>query len=339
MATTKQTTDEELYQRFRRDKDHAAFETLYGRYTPPSGDALLDWKGENLVDWVRFKHHVNAVDADDVVADCWADFIVNQPDINECFSAFAYQKLAWLVADYWDKRRWPEQRKSPESQQTSEQQKKPEKPWLMPWRTLTNCFLPLDDGQFPIMARAENTAALQDERIKARRHTYFLDHAIMQEAMTRLSPEEQQALHLHWIENMTIEEAAKAVGISFARFRRREEKALKRLCSEFFRIRHKTETLEDRMKLLSQWGDVRHDLHWVPDDKNQECDCSECEKYRREAASLCLIVPVRELVIAPTLNVIVQLTDPYGYKLPGQTAEMTFFGVGSGICQEMRIVA
>lgn len=44
------------------------------------------------------------------------------------------------------------------------------------------------------------------------------------------------------------------------------------------------------------------------------------------------------LVIAPTLNVVVQHTDLYGYKLPGQTTEMTFFGFGDGPCQKMRIV-
>ncbi len=317
MATANQPTDEELYQRFRRDKDHAAFETLYWRYTSPSGDALLDWNGENLVDWVRYKRFVRSFDAEDIVADCWADFIINQPDINECFRAFTYQNLEWLVADYWDKR------------------KRPENCWLKPWRALTNHFLPLDDEPFSIMVRAENTAALQDERIKARQHTYFLDLAIMQEAMTRLSPEEQQTLRLYWIEERTIEMAAKATGVTFAEFRRRKDEALERLCNEFFRIRHKTETLEDRTKLLSRWGDLRADLHWVPDDENQECDCSECEKIRRQMASHRIIAAAPELIIAPTLNVIVQLTDCDGYTLPGQTTQMTLFGIGGGVWQEM----
>ena len=235
MAAKKRPTDVHLYKRFRADnKDHAAFEMLYGRYYPPNGDALLDWDGENLVDWVQFEKGINGFDADDIVADCWADLIVNQPDIRRCFSAFVYQKLDWLIGDYWERRRWPKRRKSPENQDTPEQQKTPEeKFWLMPWRAKSNHFRPLDDKPLSIMVRAENTAALQDDRIRARQLTYFLDLAIMQEAMGRLSMQEQQTIDLHWLKGLTIEEAAKATGTTFWQFRKRSERALKRLCNEF----------------------------------------------------------------------------------------------------------
>ena len=280
-------SDEELYRRFRMDKDHAAFERLYQRYSPPSGD-LLDGDGQNLVDWVQCEKGINGFDADDIVADCWADLIVNQPDINESFKAFTYQKLEWLVADYWEKRRWPKRRKLPESQDSPEQKEKPEeKFWLMPWRARSNYtspFAPLDEKPSRTILRAEETAALQDDRIRARQLTYFLDLAIMQEAITRLSLEEQHTILLYWFKALTLTEAAKAAGTTFWQFRKRNERALKRLCNEFFDIRYKTETLEDRTKLLKQWGDVRPDLHWVPDDENEECDCPTCEKTRREIA-------------------------------------------------------
>ena len=157
--------------------------------------------------------------------------------------------------------------------------------------------------------------------------------------MSHLAPQQQQALQLHWLNGLGLKKAADAAGTTFARFRTRVDLALKCLCNEFFRIRYKTETLDDQMKLLSKWGDVRPDLHWVPDDRYEKCRCPECEKIRRESASYRIIVPATELVIAPTLNVVVQLTDRDGYKLPGKTKEVTFFGFGGGPCQEMRIVA
>ena len=135
MATTKRPTDVHLYKQFRADNmDHAAFEALYGRYYPPNGDPL-EWKGENLVDVVRHKYHINGFDADDIVADCWADLTINQPDIRRCFRAFVYQKLEWLIGDYWEKRRWTKPWKPPKSGESLEEEeerkkKEPEEKFL-----------------------------------------------------------------------------------------------------------------------------------------------------------------------------------------------------------------
>jgi RNA polymerase sigma factor (sigma-70 family) len=310
MAAKKRPTDVHLYKRFRADNtDHAAFETLYRRYYPPCGN-LLDWDGQNLVDWVQYEQRINGFDADDIVADCWADLTINQPDIRRCFRAFVYQKLNWLIGDYWDRRR------------------EPEKPWEAPWRALSNSsFFDPDEKPTKETVQTEIAAALRDERIRSRQLTYFLDHAILQEAITRLSAQERQTIQLHWIEGRTIEEAAKAAGTTFARFRTRNERALKRLCNEFFRIKYKTETLEDQTKLLSQWGDIRPDHHWVPDDENQECNCSACEKIRRDITSLHggTAVPPKPDPLPDLMAIIV--TDHDGYKLPAHKLRGTSFAV------------
>jgi RNA polymerase sigma factor (sigma-70 family) len=319
MSTTIPPSDEELFQRFRNEKDHAAFEMLFHRYSQSSGDGLLDWHGENLMDWVMYEKGINAFDADDIVADCWAYLIINQPEIRENFGAYTYQKLDWLVRDYRDRRR------------------KPKKPWLTPWRARTNYFPPLDDKPFPIITPGEVAESRTRDRNKSRQFTYFLDHAIMQEAMRRLPVQEQQTLRLYWIEGLTLEEAAQAANATFATFRTRHDQAFQHLSEEFFRIRERTETLEDQTKLLSEWGDIRPDLHWVPDDENQEvCSCPRCEpkRLKRSFFRKCDSMPAMDV-----FNVTICKTDRDGYKLPGQKVTMSFFMVGSGKHTELETVA
>jgi len=125
-----------------------------------------------------------------------------------------------------------------------------------------------------------------------------------------------QFICLYWLHGLTLEDTVTASGMTLWEVRKLKEEAIPDLGFAILAVldRAETETAED--KLLSQWGEVRPDLHWVPDDRYEKCDCSRCEAFRRRCAPLGGRSAPRSLTASTTEGLSLILTDEHGYKFP-----------------------
>jgi len=282
----------ELYERFRKG-DNDALGALYRHYWPPP-----DQDGEHLVEWAMRTFDLPQSDAEDVVASWWTTVVEEKPAIHRSFRAYAYQGIRWRVLNLWRKRN------------------SGGKPWNKPWAAKTNEFRPPGARPKSEIWRAEGTVTIADARYRTAHLAHLVRLAALHVAMHRLAPKAQQAVRLYWLEDHTLEQAASVARMTLWPFRKLEQQARNDLREEIHRIEGKIEFAADQTKLLEQWGDVRTDLHWVPDDKNQECDCSRCEQSRREATLHGSGVVQPKSKALTDLRFII--TDEDGYKLPAR---------------------
>jgi RNA polymerase sigma factor (sigma-70 family) len=243
----------ELYDRFRNGDDDA-FGILYQQFSHQ--------EYENLAKWARKKYDLREHDTEDLVASWWLNIYVKKPKINVSFEAFARKDIRWRILTLLRKRN-------------------PGKmPWKKPWVAQTNQFLGSGIG---LRSKEKWTMALVDDHSKPAHIAHLIQLAVLRPAIFELLPDERQAIRLHRLEGRTLEEAAFATKTTLWHFRKLLEKATKSLQAMICKAIDEIETLADRDSLLMQWGEVRPDLHWVPNDKNEKCDCSACAAKRSQS--------------------------------------------------------
>jgi RNA polymerase sigma factor (sigma-70 family) len=237
--------NEQLYTRFRSGDQHA-FGELYRRCN------------EDIEAWAVI-NELQLDDAADIVHECWLEILASLPEVRGSFLAFFRRRRKWRLYDFLRKHSGTE-----------------------PWHAESNYF---DHETLKGRARvkhAENAVeargTLRGGESNAGRRARYVQLAALRTAIQRLPPDQQQVIQDYDLGDLTLEQAARKIGITVMPLRTRRGLALHNLRETYKKIVDAAEFESEIESLLAGWGDIRPTLHWVPDDKDERCNCWECMK-------------------------------------------------------------